>query len=326
MITSMNITASNQDLDRYQDRADLRAFYKDKGIDGLELMLCGAEEIPPIVPAEDVQGIHLSYFSSWLDFWREDWDALLAEYGDRETVRTVYGGLERDAMLHRWEQELEIAQAQGVRYVVFHVSECSLEECFTYRQKHTDEEVCDAACEIIRALLSDKPYSFYFLVENLWWSGFTMTRPEITERLLYGISYEKKGIMLDTGHLLHTNRSLRTQEEAVSYIERMLDEHGELCGWIKGIHLQQSLSGEYVESVIANPPKLTGTYWERFSQVYPHIFQIDRHRPFTAPQAAGLIRRIHPKFLTFELISCGREEHSRALREQLEALNQGGME
>lgn len=81
-------------------------------------------------------------------------------------------------------------------------------------------------------------------MENLWWPGFTFTSPQMTQKLMDGIHYEKKGIMLDTGHLLHTNLDLRNQREGIAYIQKQLEEHGELCSWIKGIHLNQSLTGK----------------------------------------------------------------------------------
>lgn len=312
------------DLDRFQDARDLKDFYREKGIDGLELMLCGAKEVPEKIDREDVLGIHLSYYPCWVDFWKGNRDGLLQEYGEEEVWVRRYGGADRSALIDRFERELQVAQSTGVNYVVFHVSECSLDESFSYRKLHSDEEVCEAACELINTLLGGKGYSFYFLVENLWWSGLTMTDPKVVKRLMEGIHYDKKGIMLDTGHLLHTNIKLRTQEQAVEYIHRILDLNGGLCGYIKGVHLQQSLSGEYVERFLENPPPLTGSYEERLSKVYPHIFRIDGHRPFTADGAAGLIRRIAPEYLTYELISSDREEHEKKLQEQLESIKRNG--
>ena len=49
--------------------------------------------------------------------------------------------------------------------------------------------------------------------------------------------------MLDTGHLIHTNTDIKTQQDAVDYINTVLDKHDELSSYIKGIHLNQSLSG-----------------------------------------------------------------------------------
>ena len=61
------------------------------------------------------------------------------------------------------------------------------------------------------------------LLENLWWPGLTMTDPALTGRLLDRVEYPKKGLMLDTGHLMNANRNLAGQREGVDYIHRMLD-------------------------------------------------------------------------------------------------------
>lgn len=313
-------------MDRFADKDVLREFYKNKGIDGVELMPVGGTDIPEKLTVSDVNGVHLGFFPYWYDFWTGNMGRLVKMFGSEDICREYYGGADKTAIVSRISAELDMAQRLNAKYVVFHVSECSLDECFTYNFTHTDEEVCDAAAEIINAVLDGKDYGFYFLCENLWWSGLTMTRPEIVKRLMEKISYPKKGIMLDTGHLLHTNRKLRTQDEGIVYINEILDRNAELCEYIKGVHLQQSLSGEYVESVIASPPDLDISYCDKLMLTYPHIFKIDRHRPFTASGVARLIKRISPEFLTYELITENNEEHESALIEQLNAIkNEGGL-
>ena len=318
------MTAVDSDMNRFADREHLRHFYKDKGIDGIELMMCGVKDIPDKITQEDIQGLHLGFFPSWYNFWIGNKKALDEEFGDRQTWITYYGGENPQDMLKGWEAELELAKHLGVKYVVFHVSESSLEECVTYRWKHSDQEICDKACEIINCLLDGKDYDFYFLAENLWWSGLNLTDPSVTRRLMEGIHYPKKGIMLDTGHLLHTNNSLRTQSEGVQYIHSVLNQHGDLCRYIKGIHLNQTMSGEYVRDFLKNPIQLTGNHRQQLSQVYPHIFKIDSHLPFTAEGAAELICRIAPKFLTYELITSSLQEHEEKLLAQLKAIERNG--
>ena len=321
MKQTMNITYTEEDMGRYNSREDLQRFYKEKGLDGLELMLCYNPDLPEKVVPEEVIGIHLRYFPGWLDFWRGNTDALLEEYGNRETWEMFYGAKTPDELLNGWREELEIAHKTGVKYVVFHVAECTLGETQTYKPLHSDEEVCDAACEIINRLLDGKPYKFYFLVENLWWSGFTMTKPAVTKRLLDGIHYQNKGIMLDTGHLLHTNLDLVSQDQGVRYIHSVLDHMGDLAGWIRGIHLNQSITGDYVKSVLRQPFSLEGSYWDRLGRLYSHILRIDCHRPFTASGVPGLIERLDPAFLTLEFISTSRQQQEQQLTEQLEALH-----
>lgn len=99
---------------------------------------------------------------------------------------------------------------------------------------HTNEEIIDAAAELINLLLGDAEWPFAFLVENQWWPGFTLTEPENTSCLLEGIRYPRKGILLDTGHLMNAERSIATQRDGVRFILEMLDRHGRCAGIFRG--------------------------------------------------------------------------------------------
>ena len=129
MNIEMNITDTNMDLDRFSGREDLRQFYRSRGIDGLELMPCMGTELPSTIAPEDVIGIHLKYFPCWVEFWRGNEEALKEEYGDKETWSRFYGGTTRQDLLKPFRDQLDLAQRIGARYVVFHVSECTLEVC-----------------------------------------------------------------------------------------------------------------------------------------------------------------------------------------------------
>lgn len=295
MLTTINMTTSSQDMDRFENKEQLSDFYHSLGIDGIELMMVGGMEIPEKIIKSDVLGIHLNFPPYWYDFWKNNKEALQQIFGTEEIWQQYYGGADGSALVKKLKAELAVAEKLHAKYVVFHISESTPEECLTYKILHADEEICDAACEIINQALDGDAYHFEFLCENLWWSGLNMTRPKVTKRLMDGIHYEKKGIMLDTGHLLHTNRTLRTQEEAVEFIHQILDQHGELCRYIRGIHLQQSLSGEYVEEYLKNPIELVSDYMNVVEKVFLHIFKIDQHQPFTAAGVFNLVERISPQ-------------------------------
>lgn len=313
-----NITNSIYDLERFADESDLRSFCKKHGLNGLELLT--VEDLSlGIIPSDLVTGVHLSYYNCWVDFWNGNEARVLAEFENMEEAKRVYGG-GREAIVKKYKAELDFAESVGAEYVVFHVSDVSIEESLTYKLLHTDEEVIKATLELISAMLEGGEYSFHFLVENLWWPGLTMTRPEITRLLLNGISYDKKGIMLDIGHFMHTNTALGTQEEGVEFINTMLDAHGELCRFIKGVHLHQSLSGAYVRELIASPPMARGSYFDKLCAAYTHILQIDTHKPFTAGGIRELIDRIAPEFLTYEFMSVSREELEDMLIKQNKAM------
>lgn len=76
---------------------------------------------------------------------------------------------------------------------------------------------------------------------------------------------------------MNTNTRLRTQAEGAAYIQTMLERHGSLARWVRGVHLHQSLSGAYVEAHTgAVPFGLPGDPAERFGVSYRHILQISR--------------------------------------------------
>lgn len=316
----INITNLSGDMDRFANKKDLTSFYRKRGLDGVELMFVGDIEIPCILEKGDIVGVHLNFPPSWYDFWKGNIKELKRQFGKEEDWMTYYGGRDGEILVQKLKKELEIADQLKVRYVVFHVSESSLEECITYKFRYTDVEIANCAIEIVNQILEHQTFHFDFLVENLWWSGFTMTDPFITQMLMEKIKYERKGIMFDLGHVLHTNNALQTQSQAVEYISQILDRNGNWCRYIKGVHLHQSLSGAYVEESLSHPCELKGSFNEKLGKVYEHIFQIDSHRPFTDKCIVNLIHRINPEYLTLELISRNREEHTILLEQQLAAI------
>lgn len=297
--------------------AACRAF----GCDGLEV-IWGGEPLPGGVPQPLHVGYHLTFFPDWLDFWRGDRGALTRKFGGETAWRAFYGGPEGpETLLKLYREDLDRAVAWGAEYVVFHVSDVSVEEGYTYRWAHTHREVVDAAAECINLLLDGRASTFAFLVENQWWPGFTFTMPELTGRLLEGIRYGNKGIMLDTGHLMNANLALRTEEEGAEYLHRMLDGHGALSRQVRGMHLHQSLSGAYVRAHTgALPASWPEDYVERFGVSYGHILQIDTHRAWTSPAVRSVVDRVGPEWLVHELSARDRVEREEKLSRQLKAL------
>ena len=318
MDTLMSLPMTASVLTEY---GDLEEACRSCGCDGLEVVW-GGEELPCTVPQALHVGYHLTFYPDWLDFWRGDRAALTEKFGSEEVWRSFYGGPEgRETLLRLYREDLDRAVTWGARYVVFHVSDVSVEEGFTYHWRHTHEEVIDAAAEVINLMLGDRAWPFDFLVENQWWPGFTFTMPALTRRLLDGIQYENKGIMLDTGHLMNANLELRTQEEGADWVSRMLEEHGGLGSMVRGIHLHQSLSGAYVKAHTGSlPDPWPVDYAEQFCQSYQHILSIDTHRPWTTPAVRALVERIAPEWLVHELSAANRAERDKRLEIQSRAL------
>lgn len=305
MIELLSMTNTGSDLGRFSDFSNLSLFLAEHGLDGLELMPYKSEEIG-YLPASAVAGLHLGYFTTWVDFWRGDEAAVLREFGTLEEAENHFGGSSRAALVSFFRAQMDMAARLGVRYVVLHVSDVSLAETLSYRFNHTDEEVCAATVELLTEVLRDRDDSFEILFENLWWPGLTLLRPGVTDALLAAVP--RAGIMLDTGHLLHMNRALKTEDEGIGYILRVLDAHPGIEERIRGMHLHQSLTGALIEDVIAKEHSLEGTYFERLCQAYEYVLGMDEHKPFSSKAVKRLIARVAPEYLTHEFITKDRAQ------------------
>jgi hypothetical protein len=315
----LSIPSYHEALLEYKDSQDLQESYEKFGCSGLEMIRCD-EDVRGIISNQMVKGLHMIFYPEWLDFWQGNEKELKNEFGETSVWESFYRGKNFDAVMSQFEEDLDFAVKMEAEYVVFHVSDVTISGVFTHQHKHTDEEVIDAAADIINTLLDGKTYDFYFLMENLWWPGLTMTDARMTKRLLDKVHYSRKGIMLDVGHLLCANMELKSQEQGCEYIHKILDMHDELdsklCKSIKGIHLHQSISGEYAKAMLANPPAMKADYYDRFAQVYGLLGSIDTHMPWETTEICKLIDRIRPQFLVHELLAKNREHREMLIEEQ----------
>lgn len=294
MKITMNFSMEADDLNRYTDTTDLRRFYQSFGLSGLELMPLG-EDPKHLVEKDMITGVHLRCVTDWMD-------------------------LDKDMLIEHYRKDLEYARRVHAEYVVFHVTQVGFAESLVCEMEHTDAEVVDAAAAFINELLDGQDYPFWFLMENLWWPGLNMLDAKITERLLAQVRYPKKGIMLDTGHFMNSNIYLRTPADALDYLHQMLDAHEALLPMIRGIHLNQSLSGDYMRDYLRHPLVPKSDPEELATQTFLHIFQVDQHRPFAAPGVRELVGRIDPDYVTLEYITRSREEHAQFLKAGTDAL------
>lgn len=320
MKLTMNITTCSEDTVRYRDRTDLQDFFRGHGLNGLEVMEVGPDEVGVIHP-DDVLGVHLRYWSGWMDFWKSNETRLMEEYQTRENWEQVFGGSAPQVLVEAYRQNIRFANTMKPEYLVFHVSECTMAESMLRRDYHySDEEVCDAVIDLLNQVVDEIEGKPWLLLENLWYPGLTMERPEIVKRLMDGVRYKKTGIMLDTGHLMHTNPELKTPDEAVDYIHTILDRY-EDTSFIRGIHLHQSLTGSKAKEYMKKWKRIAGTYPQQMWDVMTHIFQIDTHRPFCSYRINEIFARLSGlEFICLEQITATREENDSYLTEQMKYL------
>ena len=323
MIQSINFPIAMSCIKPYGDWDALEKLIKALGVDGLE-GIWDPDEIDDRFPVRLLTGCHLIFYPDWLDFYRWNEPELIRKFGSLDILGRIYPGPRPEDLVRAYHEDLARAIRYGAKYMVFHVSDVSQEECWTYKWLHDDYYVLDASIEIINEILHGVEPTFDFLVENQWWPGFTFTDPKQTEYLLSRINYPRVGIMLDTGHLMNTNPALRSQEEGAEYILKQYRAHGELGKAVLGMHFHQSLSGEYVRGHVGiYPESVPRDFFEGFSVNYFHVQHIDRHDPWTVPEAGKIVHEIAPKYLTHELIGKENCPQLTATKLQLEAIQKG---
>ncbi|MBQ3400196.1 MAG: AP endonuclease, partial [Lachnospiraceae bacterium] len=164
MIQSMNLPLADEFAEPFGGWDGLRNELHARGIDGVEGIWTGLNEPPDAFPRDLLTGYHLTFFPDWVDFYRGRKDVVRAKFGDDETISMMYWGSTPEDMIEAYRADLRRALDLGADYVVFHVSDVSVEECWTYRWRHTDEEVLDASVEVINTILEGLPEKFELLV------------------------------------------------------------------------------------------------------------------------------------------------------------------
>ena len=316
----MNLTTNYYDLLRYSSNEDLKNNYRKFGLDGIEVMVAGIDR-KEIIKNDDVIGVHLKYFYYLVCLWNEDAAKTLAEYDSWDTCRDIFGGTGRDAIIKVYKQNLNFALKYKPEYTVFHISDVSMQNSITRDFSYTDIDVVNAVIDLVNTVFPEYDLGVTLLFENLWWPGLTLEKPELVEYLINGIKYPNCGVMLDIVHLFNTNTSIRTVDDGIDHVYRVLSKYGNL-DFIKGIHLHQTLSGEYADSVLNEPFPISGSYFERFGLVFPHIMKLDAHRPIISNRVSAPVKHINLEYLVLEFITSSREEHERFLREQINCLPQ----
>jgi sugar phosphate isomerase/epimerase len=263
-----------------------------------------------------IQGVHLNFWPSWLDFWRGDLKSVEEQLGSREAIVQCYGGLTRKDWLEIYRENIVNARQTNAKYFVFHVSHTRTSEVFDWEFRANSEDVIDATIQLVNELAPEIPEDTMLLFENLWWPGLTLLDKRLVAKLINNVNHNNVGIMLDTGHLMNTNQQLKSQEEAVDYVINIVENLGEYRKLIKGVHLHYSLSGEYVLNRIKKAICTKPTSGE----IMEHILKIDQHLPFTTPKVKRIIEYIQPEFLVHEFMQSTREDWQNKLNMQKQAL------
>lgn len=288
--------------------------YQEYGIDYFELIKYS--EVDNTSLKDKIMGYHLRFFPTWLDLYFFSYEELIERVGEKKNIRGLCGGLTKEEMLNYYRKELERAKELEVEYVVLHACNIDIFESMTYDFRFSDMEILEKVVEFINEIFDDKKYSFTLLLENLWWSGLKLTSYEEVDYLIKNIKYKNLGFMLDTGHMLNTNLELKTFDEGIDYILRNLDNLKEYKNYIYGMHLNLSLSGEYVKKSTSENRKRDLKLDEVLKKVYYHIEKIDYHAPFKSERINEIISQLPLKYLIYEFIASSEKKVEENIKEQ----------
>lgn len=295
-------------------------YFKDKyNFDGFELIKYTDSDETDI--KDDIIGYHMRFFPSWLEFYMGDLQAIYDELQDDKYFKSLCGGVkDKQELIDYYKKELRIAKNLNVKYVVFHATNVKITESFTYDFKYSDFEVLRQVIKIINEIFTDE-YDFKLLFENLWWSGLHLTSKNEIEYLLNNINYKNVGFILDTGHMINNNIEIKNSQQAVDYILQNLKNIGEYKNYIYGMHLNYSLSGEYVKSTIEKYKEKNFDINRVMDSIYTHISLIDRHKAFTDRGIIKIIKSLpNLEFLVFELIGKDEKEYEELVKIQNDIL------
>jgi len=300
---------SNEELEK-----DMQYFSEKYGFDGFELIKFFDGDNSSL--KKYIKGYHMRFFPSWMELYLEDFNSLYDELKDEKYFKSLCGGHSKKELIEYYKRELKIAKELEVEYVVFHACNVKVTEAMTYDFKYSDKEILNAVISIINEIFEDGEYDFKLLFENLWWSGLRLTNKEEIEYLLNGVKYKNVGFILDTGHMINNNRDIKNSKEGIKYIKENIENIGEYKNLIYGMHLNYSLSGEYVNRAIKENKEKNLSIEEIMNNVYQHVGSIDYHDPFEDKEIIDVINSLPIKYLVFELIGDTREELENKIQRQ----------
>lgn len=301
--------STNDELEKSWEK-----YSKKYGIDYFELIKYS--DIDNSSLKKKIKGYHLRFFPTWLDLYFYSKEELLLRLGEEKNIRSLCGGITKDEMLEYYKKELERAKELEVEYVVLHACNIDIFEGMTYNFRFSDMEILEKVVEFVNEIFDNEKYNFTLLLENLWWPGLKLTSYLEVDYLIKNIKYKNIGFMLDTGHMLNTNLELKNSDEGVDYILENLENLKEYKNYIYGVHLNLSLSGEYVKRSIELNKERRLNLKEVLNEIYFHVEKIDYHFPFDNMRIKEVLKELPLKYLVYEFIARDEISVERAIEKQ----------
>ncbi|MCG8308464.1 MAG: TIM barrel protein [Cytophagales bacterium] len=310
-----NFSVYEQDTNQFKDLlVELPQFLEESSLDGLELLI--GYQHPHQIPPKLVTGVHLPFWVTWLDVWKQRTGALKRYFGDidKAQIRYLCGGETPQKMIEALSSLWNDAARLNVAYAVIHACHVELEHAFTRKFNYSNHEVLSAFAELLNSAAAQFPAGeppVTIAIENLWWPGLTFTDHRETRAFAEQLKFNNWCFVLDTGHLLNTNFELENEMDSIAYLKDRLDGFpDEIRYKIDVLHLSYSCSGAYQKQSIARglPAGFHSlSLGDRYAMAREHASRIDRHESFSLRAISDLTDRIEPEFLVHEFLGPKRK-------------------
>ena len=304
------------------DWEEIKQFVGKNQMDGIELGLTLDYDIEQI-PKEIIEGVHLSFYPMWVDFWRQDEGKLSQLFATKEERNAYYQGDSPECLVTSYRKQYERAKALGAKYMVFHVSHVLPEDSFTWEFTYSDKEVMIATLELVNSAFPKEENGPLLLFENLWWPGLNYKDSELTKWFIEQVEYPNKGYLVDISHLILNNKEIGTEQEAYFYIKQIIKSLGETKQWIKAVHLNKTLPKRYMQrdhGYLLKKYREIKDSKQKLTLLKKHIQALDGHIPFDHPIAKKIVALINPEYCVYETAPKSRYELAYFIKKQNEAM------
>ncbi len=318
-----HLSTTPRQLDMFDaDWNEIAEFVKKNNMDGIELGLTIDYDINR-VPKHIIEGVHLSFYPMWIDFWKEDKDKLSKLFNSNEEIVKYYRTDSKQQFIDNYRKEYERAKSLEAKYMVFHVSHVLPEDSFIFKYDYTDKEILDYTIELVNEVFLSDDDGPLLLFENLWWPGLTYTDSALTKYFIESINYKNKGYLVDVSHLTLTNPKIKNEFEVYKYISKVIKDLGTTASYIKGVHLNKTLPKFYMQRdhlSLLERYKSEKDPRKKLMILKNHIKNMDGHQPFDNSFAKKILDVIKPEFCVFETAPQDRYELAYFIKKQNQAL------
>ena len=264
-----------------------------------------------------IKGVHLLYYPTWLEFWKEDMEKVREDFYDNEGILNYYRSFEKNILLETFKKQFEDAKNIKAKYLVFHVSHVRPKDIFTHIFDYTSVEVLDETLKIVNEVF--KGEGPLLLFENLPWPGLTLKDYELTKYFFERVEYKNKGFLLDLSHIICTEKNIKNFQDADRYILSRIKNLKELNKYIYGVHVNGVSFENYLKKDFSEEIKewSIGNRNQKFKIEWEHMKKLDPHRVYRGNLKMIFNELPNLKYINFELNFSSFDNLKEVVKEQL---------